>query len=1316
VLDVTLPANGGRSDTLQGLLLQNLGTARPGDDIAGVSAWLDDGDGVAGGAADTLLGAFANTGDRWALSGLALPVPADGRRLLVTVDLAAGAAGGRTLRFGLPGPPEVAVRMGSDDDGLVDAPLANPYAQVINQPGLVYLSGAALPDSVVHPGDADVPLWRLVGTNTDSVAHTVTALTLAAAVASPVAHDPDGVLQRLAAWADDGDGRVTAGDTLLGETVLAGGAAAWEGLQWRLPPLATRHLLVTGTVSTTGAAEGDTVSLALARPADVLFAGTPLFQADFPLSGPRAVVDGMMAAQVAVAALPSRTVAPGDSLVPLFSLRVPGNGGAPDTVHDFHLQLRAGAAPADVARLTLWLDGGDGTPDAGGGDDARWGDLVDRGGTWEADPLALPVPAGGRWLHVTADVAPGAAEGAALQARLPRGGLVMASGNSGPLDAPVDGSAVLTVTAAPLAAELAWDRPVAAPGDTVTLHLRVVDRLDAPVDSVAADSLVVSPDGGAVVVSGPVPAAQALAPGDTALFAWRLVPAAPGTLQAAAGATGRRDGAPVASNRAAAGPLAVPATDAGAAGSVTPLLPAVVADGQEGVPAFLWLLHATGEGAASVLRLEEVSLRLEGRDGAALPAGGVVAAATVLAGGVPAGAVTVAPDETEARLRIPLAPPVDLAPDRDTAVQVVLDLRPGAATDSFRVVFPDAAWCRVRDVLTGGTVPVVFPEGAVPAVSPAARIVTPVDGLAARTAAADTVTGAQGQSGVALPGFVLGLPGGADGQSALVDTLVLAMTDGAGAVLPPAAVCRRLWLTPPGRPAVPVEPVPGAFRVAVPLVGPLTVAAGQETAVGIAVDLADTAAVGAYRLGLAAAGAAARDPLTGAPVPLVLDDPVPVGGALRVQTPATGAVVAALPEAARRATVGGRDVPLLVLAFGHPGAAGTSDIVLDSLLVCGRDEAGGAVDLSRLLDGVSLWRDGAPVATPPAVAVAGGNLLFTPGLRLPPGRQARLEVRGDIAPAAVPGLVTVCAPSTTMALADANTGARVALSLAPGQVSPLASGAVELVRVADRLVLAAADSLPAVLPAGGGAAVPALRLSVTNGSGAGSGDLWFGGLSLAVRDGDGGLLRAGEVFAGATLATADGTWQVAMTAKAADDTLLVLHAASPLVLTPGRRHDLVLSVTPAAATPAARLSLGFAAGDLAVAPADSAPGDVVVLPEPGTVLPFATASAAFVPLDLAASYANFPNPFAAGREATTFVFALPQPGRVTLTLYTPRGEVVRRLLVDAAREAGLHDTVVWDGRNGDGRVVRNGVYLAEIRVRYDDGRSERLVRKTAVVR
>jgi len=71
---------------------------------------------------------------------------------------------------------------------------------------------------------------------------------------------------------------------------------------------------------------------------------------------------------------------------------------------------------------------------------------------------------------------------------------------------------------------------------------------------------------------------------------------------------------------------------------------------------------------------------------------------------------------------------------------------------------------------------------------------------------------------------------------------------------------------------------------------------------------------------------------------------------------------------------------------------------------------------------------------------------------------------------------------------------------------------------------------------------------------------------------------------------------------------------------------------------------------------------------------------------------------------------------VSLKLYTLRGEIVRTLLDNVPLGAGLHQDATWDGRNGRGKVVVNGIYLAEIAVAFDSGSSERILRKIAVVR
>jgi len=70
---------------------------------------------------------------------------------------------------------------------------------------------------------------------------------------------------------------------------------------------------------------------------------------------------------------------------------------------------------------------------------------------------------------------------------------------------------------------------------------------------------------------------------------------------------------------------------------------------------------------------------------------------------------------------------------------------------------------------------------------------------------------------------------------------------------------------------------------------------------------------------------------------------------------------------------------------------------------------------------------------------------------------------------------------------------------------------------------------------------------------------------------------------------------------------------------------------------------------------------------------------------------NTPNPF---NPSTTLRFGLPEAGHVTLAVYDVNGRLVRAL-VGQAFLPGQHE-VVWDGRDGDGREVASGVYMARL--------------------
>ena len=101
---------------------------------------------------------------------------------------------------------------------------------------------------------------------------------------------------------------------------------------------------------------------------------------------------------------------------------------------------------------------------------------------------------------------------------------------------------------------------------------------------------------------------------------------------------------------------------------------------------------------------------------------------------------------------------------------------------------------------------------------------------------------------------------------------------------------------------------------------------------------------------------------------------------------------------------------------------------------------------------------------------------------------------------------------------------------------------------------------------------------------------------------------------------------------------------------------------------------------------------------------------------LGPGFGDAQGPFAGGRQSTTFAYYLREAARVTLRIVAANGEGVATLLNDAPRPAGMNQIDLWDGRNGVGRVVRNGAYIAELTVTFDSGSRDRVRRKVAVVR
>ena len=91
--------------------------------------------------------------------------------------------------------------------------------------------------------------------------------------------------------------------------------------------------------------------------------------------------------------------------------------------------------------------------------------------------------------------------------------------------------------------------------------------------------------------------------------------------------------------------------------------------------------------------------------------------------------------------------------------------------------------------------------------------------------------------------------------------------------------------------------------------------------------------------------------------------------------------------------------------------------------------------------------------------------------------------------------------------------------------------------------------------------------------------------------------------------------------------------------------------------------------------------------------------------DCASSFKNYPNPFNPRFEATELRYFLDEDSDVDIYIYTQTGEKVRQFSFSAGSNggrAGINSGIYWDGYNGNGDEVLNGVYIALIEVAKGD--------------
>jgi hypothetical protein len=480
-------------------------------------------------------------------------------------------------------------------------------------------------------------------------------------------------------------------------------------------------------------------------------------------------------------------------------------------------------------------------------------------------------------------------------------------------------------------------------------------------------------------------------------------------------------------------------------------------------------------------------------------------------------------------------------------------------------------------------------------------------------------------------------------------------------------------------------------------------------------DLSDTAAVGPFRLELGdSARFDARDPNTGDRVPAIYARHPLKGGLVTIERRADSLFALGVPHLPSEVAAGARAVQALSVVLRHPGAPGTAALRLNSVAVRCIDGTGAPLVPAPYLDRMQvLWKGAlaATLADPPS----SGSTMLVPlsGATLEPGDTARVTFVLDF---------ETSAPATSFALAlnasgldasDANLGSAALPVVEDGGEFPLLSGITRITPPSRLLEVDLVDAMPAVI-APDGSQVFAATLRLKNGSSAGSAPIRVNHV-IVESSGDSGPVAIGGAILCAALSLA-GTPYGTSANLDSDSLTAFVPFASELSLAPGIPVDLELSFTTRTAPGVTKFALAFSASGIGVVQPGNPLLDAAVLPAAGRAFPLATASASYSSASLAGSWSNFPNPFSPAQGSTRFAFFLPAPARVTLEIWTCRGERVYRALDGEPLAAGLHQDISWDGRNGGGSAVQSGVYLAQLTVRFDDGRTERLRRAVAVVR
>lgn len=1305
LLDFAVPANGMDADVLTGIRIENAGSAT-NTDIASMELHRDDGNGTWD-AADVAVATLTTSVDRrWETSTLALPlVPGAPDRFFVTARAAQEAQPGRTLQARVP---IEGIQVASGNDGPNDGVLDGGGPIVLTAGNQVTWVAGVAGFHTVRPDARKQAILVLETLNGYSSARHLTSLVVASRGTAT-----NSEFDTWALYPDTNqNGRIDDTEAALAVASPSSGMVRFEGFDYTIAPLQQQRLLVAYTLSPGGARDGSVVDAAIPNVEAFTYSdpGRTVTAAQFEMNSPgEDTIDGHVLRQIGNHPVTSQTLGGGETHVLALDLTLPSNGWGPDVLEALEVQIVPGPGAAifgdDIAALRLWREQDTDVSAArfSPNEDVLLRSLLPGTTPLRFDALASAIPAGGHRFYVTADVVATPTDDRRIQMQVPIQGISVQSGNDGPLDEALVGSAIHHLSASDLLAAASVQQVPVSRGQILNLRVGARNRGSATLNGVVPLSLQWTPPLPVTLVSGPIPSSLTLASGESDTLAYEFTVDTAGVTQCTI-TVGLPDST-VVGNPASSPAITVQEPPSGLDLETLSNLPSTVSRGQTSVVPVIWnFTHPDTAALTAPVRVRSIRFDVETATGIAQAASAVFSRLELRAGGQQYALLGIVPDSSTVTMN--LDPDLVLPPGEEADALLLATIAPTATASSFRIRLADASSVAAVDANSNQPVTVI---ASLPWTTNLASIRTEasqVDLTFERTLPASAN---RAQVGINAGRLTFALPGSAGESEARITQLALVFRDSGGQRLDPRAFLERLEVRSGAATLLSTTDIDTvAGRVLLPLTIQKSVASGAPEALDLLLNIRPDADAGPFTLYIPdAAALEVRDAISGSVLAIgtTAPDSLPLDlGSLAIQSPAPYVALAATSLVSAATVPGAVDFPVASFLLTHPGAPGTSDVLLGSLTFRTLDATGSGIEPRDLLVSARLLRSGTAIASvdaPPAGGTAVRFDLATP-LRLTAGAAVDLDLEVDLSPSLVAPWIRFSFESTAFGVQDANDLAR---PLFVTGTIPFATSLVQVVQPTTLAAYGVAGDPPANAPRGA-AGFALLTLRVAHPGSSAQAPLSVASVTLQMRDAAGNPLVAGAVAGAARLRAGSATFQATFAA----DSLRFDVTSLPMV-DGGTWTDLLLELDFLATPAVSDLRLALDANGLA---ASSAGRTLAIQALQGTNLPYLSPSIHLTAANLEESFSNYPNPFVAGRESTRITFFLPEAAAVTAEVYALDGSRVVRLLDAAPLAAGLHDSLEWNGRNGAGQLVRNGTYL--LRLQATGPRGGKLLRKLAVQR